>query len=141
MAVGGSAQPGVPNVVWWRMARPPKARAAPPPIAAMPAGAPASGVIATALPPAARISAVTASARPPSRSATATRAPHAAKPSAVARPIPDPAPDTSATLPSNRMEASTSEIAIAAGELLEDGAPEGLAGAVADVDDAQRVVR
>src|SRR5712671_6923043 len=110
-------------------------------IRSMPAGVPASAVIATALPPAARISAVTASARPPSRSATATRAPHAAKPSAVARPIPDPAPDTSATLPSNRMEVSTSEVEIAAGELLEDGAPEDLVGAVGDVDDAQRVVR
>src|SRR5207245_11128087 len=97
--------------------------------------------IAIALPPAARLSAVTASARPPSRSATRTRAPHAAKPSAVARPIPDSAPDTSATLPSKRMEVSTSEVEIAAGELLEDGAPQDLVGAVRDVDDAERVVR
>src|SRR5260370_12981250 len=108
-------------------------------IRSMPAGVPASAVIATALPPAARISAVTASARPPSRSATATFAPRPAKPSAVARPMPEPAPEISATLPSNRMEVSTSEVEIAAGQLLEDGAPADLVGPVRDVDEAQRV--
>src|SRR5512144_1809251 len=131
---------GWPNALLCRMSRPPKARTVPPTIASMPAGVPASAVIATAAPPAAWISAVTVWARPPSRSATATRAPRAAKPSAVARPMPEPAPDTSATLPSNRMEASPSEIEIATGELLEDGAPEDLVGAVGDVDDAKRVV-
>ena len=59
--------------------------------------------MATAVPPARAISPATASAFALSMSATATLAPRAAKPIAVARPIPDPAPETSATLPSNRI--------------------------------------
>src|SRR5215831_13660037 len=85
------------------MSRPPKASTAPPTMASTPAGVPASAAIAMALPPAPAISAVTASAFAPSRSATATCAPRAANPMAVARPIPEPAPDTSTTLPSKRM--------------------------------------
>src|SRR5215813_1586510 len=87
------------------MSRPPKASTAPPTMASTPAGVPASAAMAMALPPAPAISAITASAFAPSRSATATCAPRAANPMAVARPIPEPAPDTSATLPSKRMSA------------------------------------
>ena len=50
-------------------------------------------------PPAAAISAVTLCAASPFRSATWTRAPRWASRSAVERPIPDPAPVTTATLP------------------------------------------
>src|SRR5215831_147610 len=85
------------------MSRSPKASTVPPTMASTPAGVPASAAIAMALPPAPVISAVTASAFAPSRSATATCAPRAANPMAVARPMPEPAPDTSATLPSKRM--------------------------------------
>src|SRR5690242_5493739 len=135
---GGRAR--LPKALLWRMSSPPKVRTVPPTMASMPAGVPASAVMARALPPAAAISAATASALAESRSTTATLAPRAAKPIAVARPMPEPAPDTSATLPSNRMEPSASEIEVAAGHLLEDGAPQDLVGAVGDVDDAQRVV-
>src|SRR5215472_9842411 len=75
------------------MSRPPKASTAPPTMASTPAGVPASAAMAMALPPAPAISAI------------ATCAPRAANPMAVARPIPEPAPDTSATLPSKRMSA------------------------------------
>ena len=87
------------------MSRPPKAWTAPPIIASMPSGLPASAAMATAVPPARAISPATVSAFALSMSATATLAPRAAKPIAVARPIPDPAPETSATLPSNRIVA------------------------------------
>src|SRR5580765_790827 len=85
------------------MSRPPKARTAPSIIASMPAGCPASAAMATAVPPARAISPATPSAFTLSMSATATWAPRAARPIAVARPIPDPAPETSATLPSKRI--------------------------------------
>src|SRR5581483_2075936 len=135
---GGSAR--LPKALLCRMSSPPKARTVSETMASMPAGVPASAVIAMALPPAALISAATVSALPRSMSATATLAPRAAKPIAVARPIPEPAPDPSATLPSNRMEPSASEVEVAAGHLLEDRAPQDLVGAVGDVDDAERVV-
>src|SRR5262249_9615163 len=92
---------------WWEGWRgPPRPPRAPPPMPSTPAGVPASAAMAMALPPAPAISAVTASAFAPSRSATATCAPRAANPMAVARPMPEPAPDTSATLPSKRMPPS-----------------------------------
>jgi len=89
------------------MSRPPKVFTAPPIMASMPAGLPASAVMVVAVPPAAAISAATASALARSMSATATRAPRSPKPRAVARPMPDPAPETSATLPSNRKRSSS----------------------------------
>src|SRR5262245_25168984 len=97
---------GWPKALLCRMSRPPKAWTAAPIIRSMPSALPASAAMATAVPPARAISPVTASALALSMSATATLAPRAAKPMAVARPIPDPAPETSATLPSNRIAAS-----------------------------------
>src|SRR5262245_27130200 len=97
----GSA--GWPKALLCRMSRPPKAFTVPPIMASMPAGAPASAVMASATPPALVISSATAWARVPSMSATATFAPRSPKPSAVARPMPEPAPETSTTLPSNRI--------------------------------------
>src|SRR5262245_27056786 len=100
----GSA--GWPRALLCRMSRRPKAWTAPATIWSMPSALLASAAMATAVPPARAISPVTASALALSMSATATLAPRAAKPMAVARPIPDPAPETSATLPSNRIAAS-----------------------------------
>src|SRR5258705_5564760 len=97
----GSA--GWPKALLWRLSSRPKVWTVPPIIASMPAGVPASATMVVAVPPAFTISAVTARALAPSMSATATLAPRSPKPSAVARPMPDPAPETSATLPSNRM--------------------------------------
>src|SRR4051794_34453561 len=85
------------------MSSPPKAFTVDAIIASMPSGVPASAAMARAVPPAFVISCATASALAGSMSATPTRAPRAAKPIAVARPMPEPAPDTSATLPSKRM--------------------------------------
>ena len=100
----GSA--GWPKALLWRMSRPPKALTVPPIIASMPAGLPASAAMAGR--GAARLhdlrghrlrpAAVDVRHAPPGR-------PRSPKPSAVARPMPDPAPETSATLPSNRMRA------------------------------------
>src|SRR5215468_1207118 len=93
---GGSG--GWPKALLSRISRPPKASTVPPTMASMPAGVPTSAAMAMALPPAPTISVVTASAFARSRSATATCAPRAANPTAAARPMPEPAPDTSATL-------------------------------------------
>src|SRR6266545_5755493 len=57
--------------------------------------------IATARPPVATILAVVSSAASARRSTTATAAPSSANSSAAARPMPEPAPVTSATRPSN----------------------------------------
>jgi hypothetical protein len=97
----GSA--GWPKALLCKMSSPPNACTAPPIIASMPDGDPASATMPAALPPPALISAATAATLAASMSAATTLAPRAAKPSAVARPMPDPAPETSATLPSKRM--------------------------------------
>src|SRR5664280_13906 len=62
-------------------------------------GSETSSAWATALPPAASIARATSSAVPPLRSATWTLAPCRASRSAVARPMPEPPPVTTATLP------------------------------------------
>ena len=73
-------------------------------IASISAGLAMSATIAVAVPPDAAISAVTASALLPFTSDTTTLPPRCAKPIAVARPMPEPAPVTRQTLPSKRIE-------------------------------------
>ncbi len=105
-----SGSVGWPKALLCRMSRPPKARTVPATIASMPSGAPASAAMASATPPVLSISRATVSALAQSMSATPTRAPRCANPRAVARPIPEPAPDTSTTLPSNRMSRPFGEV-------------------------------
>jgi hypothetical protein len=63
-----------------------------------PSGVATSASTAIAVPPASSIPLATDSARSPYRSATTTVAPSRAKSSAVARPIPEPPPVTTATV-------------------------------------------
>ena len=81
--------------------RPPKCFAAASIIAITEASSATSATWPTARPPAASISFATASAPAPFTSATTTAAPSRASSSAVARPMPDAAPVTIATLPAS----------------------------------------
>src|SRR5215813_1528100 len=83
------------------MSTPPKVFTAHVPSARASCGFVRSHVLLTAIPLSRSISATTCSRGSLRRPASATRAPSAASISAVARPMPEPAPVTSATLPSS----------------------------------------
>src|SRR5262245_42799992 len=91
--------------------KPPKRSRAASPTRRLAARSAASASSASASPPAAEISAAVPSTAPRSMSVITTRAPSAANLSAVARPIPAPAPVTIATLFCRRIAAPSSVLA------------------------------